>query len=233
VADSTPPEIKPSLSERDKELIGRHKTVKEEYAPGTKRGQEWAEMTPVSLKTAEEIAETIIFANILPAPLNPQDVLVLVSLSSNVGINERVLAEKLGNSYKVIAGDVADVQRLPSGATPMRFDASFLPFKENSIAAMTDFQGAIWHEAFEDLTKGYNQKTEADNLIDIFARLKPSLREGGVIIVDDPEHFLLAMIGTTSKIDQILTLTGEKIEGFEVSTIGEGNRRLRVYKKVT
>lgn len=232
MVDSTPSEVKPNLSKRDKELIGRHKKVKQEYTPETKLAQEWAEMTPESLETAEKTAETIISANILSAPLNPQDVPVLVSLSSNVGITEKVLAEKLGKSYRVIAGDIANVKRIPSDAIPMQFDASFLPFRENSIAAMIDFQGAIWHEAYDDLTKGYNATTKADNLLDIFARLRTSLIEGGVIIVDDPEHFPLAAIGTTSKIDQILRLTGEKIEGFEISTLGENNRRLRVYKKV-
>lgn len=222
------------LIERNEELIARHKEIKKKYTPGAKYAREWGKINLQNIKIAEEIAETITSANILPAPLNSQDVPTLVSLSSNVGINEKALAKKLGNSYKVIAGDIANVKRVTSGARPMQLDASFLPFRPDSISAIIDLQGAIWHEAYEDLIKGYNTKTEAKNLLDIFARLRPSLREGGIIIVDDPGSFPEIVIGTGSgKIDHLLEVTGEKIAGFEVSTIGEGARRLRVYKKVS
>ncbi len=235
MGDPIPPEPqRGELSERDKELIERHKKVKEDYSPGTKLAKTWGEMRPDHQKTASEITDTIVSSNILPSPINSEDVPILVSLSSNVGLTEKTLSEKLGKSYKVIAGDISDVKRVQSEAIPIRFDASFLPFKPESISAMIDFQGAIWHEAFHDFAVGYNTgNTNADNLLDIFARLRKSLREGGVIIIDDPRWFPLSAISTgIGKIDGLLKGKGAEIPGFEVSTIGEDERRLRVFKKV-
>lgn len=232
MSDSKTPEILDDISERDKELIGRHNQTKSHYAPGSRDAQIWGEVTPVQIEIAEEIAETIISGNILPPPISSGDVPVLVSLSSNIGLKETILAEKLGESYKLIAGDIQE-ERLPGAPNPVILDASFLPFKPNSLAGMVDFQGAIWYEAFHDLTTGYNGKTNANNLIDIFARLRTSLREGGVIITDDSEFFPHSAFGTGVKIDSALKQAGKEIEGFQVSTIGERDCRLRVFKKVT
>lgn len=227
MADSKPPEI----SERDEAIIERHKKIKADYAPGTKLASEWAETT-ITLQTAKEIAETIVSSNILPPP-DDNDVPVLVSLSSNVGLKEKVLAERLGKSYKVISGDLQKM-RIADAPNPVILDASFLPVKPESIAAIIDFQGAIWHEAYHDLESLPPGQRTAENLLDIFARLRKSLKEGGVIIVDDPRYPPDVFKGTgVVKIDPLLRATGKEIEGFEVSTIGDGDNRLRVFNKVS
>lgn len=214
MADLTNTEGRPTLSQRDRALIKRHGKVAEEYAPGTPLANEWGVVRKEHIKAAGEIANTILSANILPVPLDSNDAPLIVSLSSFVGLNEGVLAEKirqLGLPYRVIAGDISNVKRLKSKAIAVRFDASFLPLQKNSIAAMIDLQGAIWHEAYHDLKSGYNGETTSTNLLDIFTRLKPSLRKEGVIIVDDPQFFPNAAIGTTAKIDQLLRLTGGEL----------------------
>lgn len=221
----------PNLTVRDKELIERHKKVKQQYSLGSKMAEDWGEVTPHRIKLAETAVQTIISSNILPSPAHANDTQVLVSLSSNTGLTEKILAEKLGASFTVISSDLQK-ERLPGAPNPIIADASFLPVKPNSVSAMIDFQGAIWHEAYDDLTKPYEERT-AENLLDIFSRLRTSLRPGGVIIVDDPEDLPDMFIGTgKAKIDLLLRRINKNIEGFEVSTIGKGNARLRVFKKV-
>jgi hypothetical protein len=120
----------------------------------------------------------------------------------------------------------------PRLATALRFDASFLPFPEGRVSAFFDRLGAIWHEAtvdidarFERAVTGIN-KPSAENTLDIFARLRKYLHVGGVIIIDQD---ISSGESTAAKVDKVLGTT--TIPGFETSVIGQGENKLRVYKK--
>ena len=214
---------------RPETLLDRHKNIAELYSPGGQL-EFWGAGKEEMPQVAEEICNTILSSGILPSSPEEGKKSLLVSLSSNSGSNEKVLSEKLGSSYTVIAGDIVDLKRIPSDALPVRFDASSLPLRPNSVAAMLDITGAIWHEA----NPHYDSSSQvAKHLLDMFSSLRESLQEEGVIMIDDPEGISYPLSGTAMRVDTALKASGVEIEGFDTSTIGQGVHRLRVYKKVS
>ncbi len=168
MSDSANPEV---LSKKDKEILDRHRNIAQAYSSGGVL-EGWGDTIKEIPLVAQEIADTIVSSGILPQSLGNKDKSFFISLSANSGLYEKALAEKLSKSYKIIAGDIANVKIVQSEAEPVRLDASFLPFKPESVAAMLDLKGAIWHEACKDLE---NNSTE--NVLEIFARLRTTLQE--------------------------------------------------------
>lgn len=235
--DTATKEIQSFLTERDKEVLARHKELQALYAPGSLMGDTWSRVEPGNLVLGHKIARVIIDAAVLPPPADSQKIPLLVSLSANAGITEMALSLELGDSYRVIAGDMAPVARFSSHADSVRMDASFLPFAKQSVAALLDLKGALWHEADYDLRRDDRDRVDAENMLDLFQRLREYLVDGGVLIVDDAAIDIGGFYqadpgGTGVKIDTMLRLSRKKLEGFTVSTIGNGKRRLRVYTKV-
>lgn len=210
----------------DRSLRTRHAKIGTIYSPGGILS-EWGE-PELQHETAEKIADVLIGSELLPRPKDGEDRILIVSPSANKGINEHVLQQRLGDHYKVISGDIAEVKRLAGNtADPVRLDASFLPFPDESTDVIFDIMGAAWHEAADDLS---NADSHGKRIRDLFRRYYKKLTERGIIIVDDDAS--LNDKGTTgSHIDDAIS-GGSPMEGFEGPLlIGSGHFQFRVYKK--
>jgi hypothetical protein len=181
------------------------------------------------------MVDTIITSGILPRCTPAGQPPLLVSVSANSGLHEQILAQKfaeIGSPYRVIAGDMSAVRRVRGQAAPLQFDASFLPFPPGRVSAIFDRLGVIWHEADTDLktrpdrvSRGRSTK----NTLEIFARFREALHEGGVIIVDD---WQCSAFNTGAYLNGVLGQNSH-IQGFKTSSIGEGPSRMRVYTKIS
>ena len=96
--------------------------------------------------------DSIISSGVLPKNHPSGKTPVLVSLSANTGLHEEDLARRfleIGSTYRVVAGDMANLTRVPSIATDMRFDGSFLPFQHGTISAILNlFQKSGFNKIF-------------------------------------------------------------------------------------
>jgi hypothetical protein len=226
----------PNYTDREQASLIRHIMTRLHYESLGDLNN-WETRVAPSRDYREALANIVVSSGILPRSHPSGNPPLLVSLSAHTGLHEQVLAQKLADNksrYRVVAGDMADLTRVLSAATHMRFDASFLPFAKGSVSAMYDHFGAIWHEAEVDgkLTRDAtlfdpdNPAFVPEYTRDIFASLREVLQPGGVIIVDENS----SENSTAAKID--LATGGRQIPGFTTDTIGDGTWQLRVYKKV-
>lgn len=167
----------------------------------------------------------MIESRILPTPATPQENIIIVSTSSNRGIIEGELASQLGPQYKIVAGDITNISREANKASPVRLDALFLPFIDNSIDVIIDILGAAWYEANFDLL---NPALRGLNTKKLFLEYRNKLSDRGMVIIDESPN--ITPIATGELINQALELAD--IDGFKTPVItGKKPYQFRVYYK--
>ncbi len=170
-----------------------------------------------SVEAAKSQALVLLQSEVLPKPKNGEKVIIF-SPSANASATESILQDVLGNSYEVVSGDLADVVRVDKTTRPIRADASFIPFANNSIDVVYDNLGAMWYEAHQ--SESEKTTTHIENLFKEYGRV---LRENGMVVVDGSTAHLIdnAMIGRNG------------IEGFFYRDFHNlNNLSLRVYYKI-
>jgi ribosomal protein L21 len=168
----------------------------------------------------------LIASRILPTPDQVGGEVQVVSASANKGEFEKHLKKRLGKGYRVWAGDIAKIERVEgSQAKSVQLDASFLPFRDESVHVLIDFLGALWHEAYADERAG-KRGEKTTNLETIIDHYRKKISPGGVLIVD-------ASGSRTDKATMVRVrevLGTEELPGFEPPDKIVGDQ-LYVYRK--
>lgn len=160
-------------------------------------------------------AEVLIKSKILPEPKGEEKVVIL-SPSANASGAEFIMQKVLGNKYVVIASDLEDVARVDNSIRPLRADASFLPFPDESVNVIYDWLGALWYEAH---TANRNRNEDVPLLFQEYSRV---LKKGGIIVVDAGTGNKVNLIG----IKDLSAMFSEK-------DIKVGDANMKIYRKRT
>lgn len=204
---------------------GRAKThgdLRKMYEHGGDLG-DWGKLDPLTQQDALITAQTLKKSGVIPIPRKKGEKIVVLSPSSNIGFYEAMIRATFGNNYVVVAGDIANIERLGFGqAAHIQFDAKVLPFPDDSLNVVFDRQGALWHAAYTDLQAGSIHTQE------LFKEFHAKLRYGGLLITDQQ---VIAKLPTGPLIDRVLK--NKPPEGYmRPFMIGERNWQYRVYKRL-
>lgn len=142
------------------------------------KGNNWQDYG-LDISHAMLTSDALIKTGFIPAPTAGRKTLIF-SAASNASLMEHIMQKSLGDEYRVIAGDLANVKRLSKSESPIRADDMFLPFPENSLDAVIDYMGASWYEANEDIAK----KGKTHHIDELYREYRRVLRPGRPLIVE-------------------------------------------------
>lgn len=106
---------------------------------------------------------------------------VILSTSANGSITENILQNELGNEYLVVASDLGDIPRVEGPAHKCRADARNLPFGNETVDLIYDNLGAMWYEAFRDVSA----PLQTSRVISLFKEYDRVLKPNGKLVIDD------------------------------------------------
>ena len=184
---------------------------------------------------------------------------VFLSVSSNGGSREISLAReldkdggggKLESKPTIIASDISDVafQSIPNFANVnfvrLRADAYNLPVEKRSIDVIFDRMGAIWykvHNGLERATRinGKLPEWEVEEIVEdvkkTLLQYKEKLKDGGTIILDDPDRKSTDPISTVQYLKKIIPDINNYLSdlGLAGQNVGSSEDRLLVIGPVS